>query len=203
MQDNCKQQAVETFSVPISSLREELISRLWRLPVKPRNIYVGASMNNTSEARRLCILLQDAGFQVTSRWLRSDYKDRPEREDFQEFAKFEEKNGEMDIEDLERADTLILLAGVPSSAGGFHVELGYFLGAKRENIIALGDRPNVFFWTSTVRWCYDAANLIWWLRSEDHGPLASRTGDTITVYAGSNVPQTRIGTKEKDGNRKR
>ncbi len=152
--------------------------RLWRLERKPLKIYVAAPLSNQLEALRFAIQLQDAGFCVTSRWLRNDFTKRPSPPGAQhwtsaglvldpstglEYAKYEEFWGEQDLADLRISDTLIVLADKPSTRGGYHVELGHFLGSGKTNIVVVGDRPNVFFWTRDVRWCKDTTYLIEWL----------------------------------------
>ena len=120
--------------------------RLWKLSVQPKNVYVAASLNNQEVALRFSLQLQDAGFQVTSRWLRRDFSKKPTKDDWPAYVALEEEMGNINLQDLDRADTLVLLADVPSTSGGFCVELGYFLGARRTNIVVVGERPNVFFW---------------------------------------------------------
>ena len=147
--------------------------RMLVLKKKPENIYVAASLHNRARTTRFALKLQDAGFVVTSRWIRDDFSDKPnEDEEFSKFADFENKWGQYDLEDLQKADTLIVFGDVASSSGGFHVELGYFLGASRENIIVVGDRPNVFYFTNSIRFTPDESDLITWLKSQDHGSLS-------------------------------
>ena len=49
------------------------------------------------------------------------------------------------------------------------MELGYFLGARRTNIVVVGERPNVFFWTDSVRFTPTTDGLVEWLLDESHG----------------------------------
>jgi hypothetical protein len=55
------------------------------------------------------------------------------------------------------------------------VELGYFLGANRSNIIVVGDRPNVFYWLEDVRFTRSVDGLVEWLQSPEHGSVSCAT----------------------------
>lgn len=154
--------------------RDKLISfytdRLWTLDVKPHRIYVAASLAAQGDAAKLALQLKDAGFIVTSRWIRADFSHMINpNEAWAAHKAQQEQWGALDLNDLSDADTLVILANVPSSSGGFHAELGYFLGAGRKNIIAVGERPNVFFWTEDVRWKCSVNGLVEWLQSPEHG----------------------------------
>jgi hypothetical protein len=171
--------------------------RIWRLELPPRNIYVAASLKNQVEALRFAIQLQDAGFCVTSRWLRNDFSKKPivpdgpgpEQESaWRMWATYEEAWGRRDVEDLEKSDTLIILASQPSSSGGFHFELGHFVGAGKKNIITVGDRPNVFFWHESVRFIKTMDGLIEWLQDSSHGtttlPPLEISQEPVDLFAG-------------------
>jgi hypothetical protein len=158
--------------LPSFTPQSQTEDRLWRLDIAPRRIYVAASMAAQVEAMRFALQLMDAGFVVTSSWLRKDFSDKPDmHENWLDFVTYEEWWGKTDVEDLYSADTLIVLAKKMSSSGGFHTELGYFLGARRTNIIVVGDRPNVFFWTSNVRFTLSTEGLVEWLGSPEHGAV--------------------------------
>ena len=159
--------------------------RLWRLDVKPKDIYVAASLLNQENALRFSLRLQDAGFQVTSRWLRRDFSKKPTKDDWPAYVALEEEMGKMNVENLEAADTLVLLSDVPSTSGGFCVELGYFLGAKRTNIVVVGERPNVFFWTDSVRFTPTTDGLVEWLLDQSHGRTSAFVHPSHQVIIGS------------------
>jgi hypothetical protein len=154
---------------------------LWRLDVVPKNIYVAASLANQYAACRLSLQLIDAGFCATSRWVRRDFSRKPCN--WTAFVALEEEMGKVNVEDLERADTLVLLSDVESTSGGFHVELGFFLGAKRTNIVVVGERKNVFFYTEHVRFAATVEGLVEWLSSPEHGRQATSSG------VGASVPR--------------
>jgi hypothetical protein len=158
-----------------------LADRMWRLATEPRNIYVAAPITDTAPALRLAMSLQDAGFTVTSSWLRHDFSDKPdissildrlkresttldmdEKRMWEAWKSYEKEWGERDLTDVLRSDTIIILADRPSTSGGYHVELGLALGTGK-NVIAVGGRPNVFFWTDQVRYTNDTNLLVDWL----------------------------------------
>lgn len=75
------------------------------------------------------------GHEVTSRWLLGSHDD---------LAPIICATD--DLEDIERADALILfLDRGPGSRGGMYVELGYAI-AKGKKVILVGERTNVFTW---------------------------------------------------------
>jgi nucleoside 2-deoxyribosyltransferase len=144
---------------------------MWRLDAVPKKIYVAAPMTEQGTAARLALQLIDAGFDVTSRWLRKDFSDKPSKDDFSTFAKYEAEFGRIDMEDVAAADTLIVLAANASTSGGYHFELGYYLGLGKTNIVVVGDRPNVFFFTPPVRYVPSAEGLVEWLKDSEHGQV--------------------------------
>lgn len=58
--------------------------------------------------------------------------------------------GMEDLEDIESADTFILVTGAPSTGGGLFVELGYAL-AKGKRVVVIGElKGNPFYWLDAV-----------------------------------------------------
>jgi hypothetical protein len=148
--------------------------RLWRLDVKPKAVYVAASLLNQAAATQLADQLIAAGFTCTSRWLRRDFSKKPTKDDWRARVALEEEMGRIDVEDVLSADTLIILANQPSSSGGYHVELGLFLGAGKTNAIVVGERRNVFYWTEHVRFTHSVDGLVEWLKDSAHGYVEPR-----------------------------
>jgi hypothetical protein len=148
--------------------------RLWRLDVAPKSIYVAAPLPSQLAVRTFACELVHAGFHVTSRWLTRDFSKRSTLS-WSEHVALDEEMGRIDVEDVLSADTLIILANQPSSSGGYHVELGLFLGAGKTNAIVVGERRNVFYWTEHVRFTHSVDGLVEWLQSPEHG-LQDRTG---------------------------
>ena len=158
---------VEQEPIPNASL-SPTDDRLWRLDSKPQKIYVAAPLPNKVLARKFANELIFAGFGVTSRWLDRDFS-RRKTLDWSASVAIDEEMGAIDVEDVLMADTLVILANEPSSSGGYHVELGIFLGARKTNIIVVGERSNVFYWTEHVRFTHGVEGLVEWLKSPDHG----------------------------------
>ena len=143
--------------------------RLWRLETAPKKIYVAASVYNLRQAKRFARQLIGAKFQVVSSWLLANFSTRAKLEDWPRYARECERYGNSDLADLAAADTLIVLTDVPSSSGGLYCELGYFLGSGKTNVVVVGQRPNVFFFTDTVRWVPNSEGLVQWLCGQEHG----------------------------------
>lgn len=144
---------------------------MWKLDYKPKAIYIAASINAVGQAGALWLSLQKAGFQVTSSWIAIDHEEIQQNAALSrdQYVKMHQRMGSQDVFDLNRSDTLIVLTDVPSTSGGLHVELGYFLGTNKRNIIVVGPRLNVFFWHQAIRWTPAADGLIEWLQRPEHG----------------------------------
>lgn len=141
-------------------------SRLWLLDSAPKKIFVSAATNNQHQALQVAMRLMKLGFEVTARWLEFDFNEEnsnPRREDG-----LNVEWGKKDLDDLIAADTLLVLANTPSTSGGYHVELGYFLGSGK-NIVVFGERRNVFFWTEAVRFTPNLDAAVEFLQDPNHG----------------------------------
>lgn len=104
--------------VNVSELLTPMNDRLWHFDTPPKKIYVAASLANKEKALFVALSLVDAGFTVTSRWLRTDFSSAPLKDSWKARAQFDEVWGQIDIADLEEADTLVLLTDKASSTGG-------------------------------------------------------------------------------------
>ncbi len=168
----------KSLPVNLSAIRPSTFNRnqdtdhIWQFKTKPSAIYVAASVHNQNQAIRLALRLIRAGFVVTSRWLDFDFSTTV-TEDPWKYSNSRERHetwGVRDIEDVAAADTLVLLANVASSSGGYHVELGLALG-QNKNVLVIGDRKNVFYWTPQVQYLPDDSDLIEFLQHPDHGKV--------------------------------
>lgn len=157
----------------ISKSRPEQNSheRLWLFDVKPEKVYVAASMAEISQAVKLALLLTDAGLKVTSRWLRHDFSDKPDETHSRDYYRYEQDWGEKDLSDVYQADTLVVLNPQRSSLGGTHVEFGYFTALGRKNLLVVGDRPNVFYYSNEVRFTKTLDPVVEFLTLSGHGPI--------------------------------
>jgi nucleoside 2-deoxyribosyltransferase len=96
-------------------------------------IYTAAAWIWRDHARGLARAITESGHEVTSRWLRED-------------CATEEQGARQDLEDIDRADMLVLLTmpkGTMFSSGGRMVEFGYAM-AKGKVVAIIGERENVF-----------------------------------------------------------
>lgn len=154
---------------------------VWAFNTKPSKVYVASSVDNQNHAIRVALRLVRAGLTVTSRWLDINFSSDSNRNPWESSTSRErnEEWGQRDIEDMTAADTLVLLANVSSSSGGYHCELGYFLG-KGGNVLVVGDRRNVFYWTSRVQYLPDDSSLLEFLMHPDHGKVPESTEFGLT-----------------------
>jgi hypothetical protein len=88
--------------------------------------------------------LEEAGIEITSRWLQE--KEPLNSQMGQHTDAFYLETATDDIEDIDRADAVLFfsedpLVGLPR--GGRHVEFGYALGT-RKSIAVIGPKENVF-----------------------------------------------------------
>ena len=136
-------------------------AHFWPWDTPPRDVYVAAPMSQQGVAAQVALRLIDAGLNVTSSWIRKDFWDCPDREtSTKAFEEYEAHWGSVDLDDVRRSDTLVILATRPSTSGGYHVELGYFLGLGKTNVIVVVERSNPFFYTENVRWAKNDAALV-------------------------------------------
>jgi len=124
-------------------------------------VYVAGSFTSQCDASKLALWLQARGLQITSQWLwEAKMLDPANPVNPGEYAL---KECNRDLADLARANTLVVLADIPSSTGGFWFELGWWYGQGRQNICVIGsDRANVFLWAPGVRWFPDVAAFKTW-----------------------------------------
>ncbi|MDP3720809.1 MAG: hypothetical protein Q8T13_23855 [Acidobacteriota bacterium] len=104
-------------------------------------VYIAAPFQLKSEAVVLLALLQGAGYEVTSTWLR--VTDMPDTD----------QAARLDLADIDRSDVLVAMnphGWESKGTGGRHGEFLY-AHAKGKELILLGVRSNVFHHLSNVR----------------------------------------------------
>ena len=130
-------------------------------------LYISARYGRRPEAEGVARMLQDAGHEITSRWV---WRDQPQ--DY-ETATHEEV-GEFAMEDLEDvclAQGLVALSEPsdnPWGRGGRHVELGYALGLRKE-VFVVGPLENIFHYLLDVVVTDTVPELIEYLRETENG----------------------------------
>lgn len=118
--------------------------------MKPVSIYIAAPFQLRAEAQSIMQQLEREGFEVTSRWLRVD-----DMADTDVAAR-------MDLDDVDRADALVLLnleSWRTAGTGGRHAEFGYAF-AKGKTLFVVGVRTNVFHYLSDVHLVTDPELLL-------------------------------------------
>lgn len=102
----------------------------------PMKVYVAAMYGKRDYARdHVARVLQDAGHEVTARWL---WEDEPPGS--------EQASAVKDLADVARADAIVLLTnpiGTKYSGGGRHVEFGYAL-ALGKHCFTVGEHETIF-----------------------------------------------------------
>ena len=107
-------------------------------------VYLAAAYPRRDELKSAASLLREAGFTVTSRWLKEDLPLNVKLGDCS--PKICETFAIVDLEDIEKANTLLFFSenpnvGVPR--GSRHVEFGFALG-RGKRVCVLGGHENVF-----------------------------------------------------------
>lgn len=105
-------------------------------------VYVAALYSMMPQAKAAAVLLEKAGYKVTSRWIHGDDPSVPPL-----------ARATYDLEDVRAADYLMLLSlpfGTLYKGGGRHVEFGYAL-ALGKRMVVVGDYETVFIYLPEVR----------------------------------------------------
>lgn len=97
-----------------------------------KRVYLSARYEWAKRMQKAASLLEHEGIEVTSRWIRDNFKG------IGVIAA-----AKMDLEDVERADTLICFADKTHRGGGRHIELGYAL-ALGKKLFVVGASETLF-----------------------------------------------------------
>lgn len=126
----------------------------------PNKVYVGASLATKTSAAVLAESLRRIGITVTSRW-HDHVGYAPTPQDTVEILEsWGTQWGLNDVDDMDKANTLVLLTDVLSSSGGLWVELGYFLARLDVNILMVGKKRNVFCYHPSILHVSDPLVLV-------------------------------------------
>lgn len=107
-----------------------------------KKVYLAAKLGEKDKLKELSLDLSPIGYENVARWL-----------DGAEEGLSREEIAVLDLEDVKRADTIILFThprGSLQTGGGRFVEFGYALALKKECIV-IGPLENVFMHTPGVK----------------------------------------------------
>ena len=144
---------------------------------RPLRVYFAARYSRIKEMREIRSLIEDAGGEVTSRWVNGSHQYEepdliPAGQHYQDLiSAYQDDTAERfaveDLDDVDRADMVIGFSEPPrvasTSRGGRHVEFGYALGKDKEMLL-VGPRENVFHHLDSVRQFNSAAAMWDWLK---------------------------------------
>jgi hypothetical protein len=108
-------------------------------------VYVAARFDTRDRLLEEVVLpLHAAGHEVTSKWLLAA-SDEPvlDADDLAKDVSAGVVPGTECLDDIKRADAVVVFTDAPSSTGGYHVEFGYALGLGKR-IEVVGPPLNVF-----------------------------------------------------------
>lgn len=107
-------------------------------------IYLASRYSRRDEMRVVAEALKLKGHKVTSRWLETEWGNRPDSTSAAP-PEYCEKYAQIDMEDVKFADTVINFTEAPGdgSRGGRHVEFGLAV-AWGKRLVVVGYRENLF-----------------------------------------------------------
>jgi nucleoside 2-deoxyribosyltransferase len=107
-------------------------------------IYLAARYSRRDQMRELAAELRRMGHTVTSRWLETEWANRPDQSSAAP-PEYRAKYACIDLDDVCAAEMVVNFTEAPGdgSRGGRHVEYGYAL-ALGKRIVVIGFRENLF-----------------------------------------------------------
>jgi hypothetical protein len=128
------------------------------------NIYLASRFSRREQMRELAAELRRRGHTVTSRWLETEWVNRPD-ESSAAPPEYREQYAVIDMDDVKSADTVVSFTEAPGdgSRGGRHVEFG-LAAAWGKRLVVIGHRENLFHHLPAVQFF---ASHWDWLRSLD------------------------------------
>lgn len=102
------------------------------------NVYLAARYSWKDEMVIHAEQLTASGFGVTSRWIFGDGESLASRE-----------AANMDLNNIDQADTLIMFTAPHGEGIGRHIELGYALALKKK-VYVVGNAESIFHWVEGV-----------------------------------------------------
>jgi hypothetical protein len=113
-------------------------------------VYIAARYSRRDEMRSVAKILHEQKITVTSRWL---FEDKPLLTKLgDDTPQFYRETAHIDLEDIQRAETLLFFAEDPhvgTPRGGRHVEFGFAIGLGKR-VIVIGGPENVFHYLKRV-----------------------------------------------------
>ena len=108
-------------------------------------IYLCARYSRRDQMRMVRTILGDAGHEVISRWLDTDWEPAEPRSSSAAPPEYREKYALIDMEDVESCDAILTITEAPDGCGrgGRHVEFGMAV-AWGKKLFVIGYRENVF-----------------------------------------------------------
>lgn len=116
-------------------------------------VYLSGGFGGQAEIAVLAEALSRFGHEVTSNWLKEP---QVYHDDDESHRRWMRGLGNEDVEDIRRADAVVMFTFWPSTTGGRHVELGIGIGMTvanwRKQLVVVGPaEENVFQHLSMVR----------------------------------------------------
>lgn len=121
-------------------------------------VYLASRYSRFKELQKYAEVIESAGHQVTSRWIRGNHQISDDGLSAQAKESERIRLATEDLEDLNAADVVICFTEKPrstNSRGGRHVEMGYALGTRAKVVVVVGPRENVFCCLPKVIWYPD------------------------------------------------
>lgn len=132
-------------------------------------VYLAARYSRRNQMRDLAAELKQMGYAITSRWLETDWVNRP-NDSSAAPPEYREKYAVVDMEDVAAADVVISFTEAPGdgSRGGRHVEFGLAV-AWGKRLIVVGYRENLFHHLPAVEFFASQWDLLRALQPKEGG----------------------------------
>jgi hypothetical protein len=130
-------------------------------------IYLASRYSRRVQMRDLAEELRRMGHEVATRWLDTEWANRPDQSSAAP-PEYREKYALIDLEDVRAADWVINFTEAPGdgSRGGRHVEFGLAV-AWGKRVIVVGHRENLFHHLPCVEFYEDPTDLLGALGPDD------------------------------------
>lgn len=126
--------------------------------MRPLRVYLAGSFADRDRVTAITETLADLGFEMTNSWQHEHAGESPHT------------CAVRDLEGIDRADALMVLADTPTTTGGYWVEIGYAIRKQMPIIVVTQEARNVFLHLPGVKVVKSPSEAWWKLRQIYNDP---------------------------------